>query len=110
MVAGIVLIALGIKKTTAHVDHPLETVPAVALFGGIALCYAGHIGFRLRNVGSMNWHRLVAALLCLALIPFADQIDALAALTAAAAITALLVVYETLRFAEARRRLRAAAP
>ena len=34
MIAGIVLIALGVKKTAGHVDEPLDTVPAVALFGG----------------------------------------------------------------------------
>jgi low temperature requirement protein LtrA len=34
MVAGIVLVALGIKKTLAHVGDPLGTIPAVALCGG----------------------------------------------------------------------------
>ena len=38
MVAGIVLIALGMKKTLEHVDEPLETVvTATALVGGAAL-------------------------------------------------------------------------
>ena len=54
MIAGIVLIALGVKKTIGHVDEPLDDVPAVALFGGIALYYAGHVGFRLRNLGTLN--------------------------------------------------------
>ena len=54
MVAGIVLIALGIKKTIAHVDEPLETVPAVALFGGVALYHGAHVAFRLRLFGSVN--------------------------------------------------------
>ena len=44
MIAGIVLVALGVKKTLGHVDEPLDTVPAVALFGGIALYYAAHVG------------------------------------------------------------------
>ena len=52
MIAGIVLIALGVKKAIGHVEDPLKTVPAVALFGGIALYYAGHLAFRLRNVGT----------------------------------------------------------
>jgi low temperature requirement protein LtrA len=109
MIAGIILIALGIKKTVGHVDEPLKTVPAVALFGGIALYYAGHIGFRLRNMGSLNRQRLAAALLSLALIPLAVEVDALIALTGAATLTAGLVGYEALRFAEARRRVRSAA-
>ena len=44
MIAGIVLFALGVKKTIGDVDEPLKTVPAVALFGGIALYFAGHVG------------------------------------------------------------------
>ena len=35
MIAGIVLFALGLKKTVAHVGDPLETVPAFALCGGV---------------------------------------------------------------------------
>ena len=54
MIAGIVLVALGVKKTLGDVDEPLKTVPAVALFGGIALYYAAHVAFRLRNLGSLN--------------------------------------------------------
>ena len=37
LIAGVVLVALGLKKTLLHVDEPLETVPAVALCGGAAL-------------------------------------------------------------------------
>ena len=87
---------------------PLEPVPAAALFGGVALYYAGHIGFRLRNVGSLNRQRLVAVVLCLALIPLATEIDALAALAIAAAVTSGLISYEAIRFREARARMRAA--
>ena len=108
MIAGIVLIALGIKKTVGHVDEPLEIVPAAALFGGIALYYLGHVGFRLRNVHTLNVQRLAAALLSLALIPLVPEVDALVALAVAAAITSGLVAYEAVRFAESRRRLRAA--
>jgi low temperature requirement protein LtrA len=109
MIAGIILIALAIKKTVAHVDEPLKIVPAVALFGGMALYYAGHIGFRLRNIGSLNRQRLFAAVLSLAMIPLAVEVDALIALAIGAAISAGLVAYEALRFAEARRQMRSAA-
>ena len=106
MIAGIVLIALGVKKTIAHVDEPLKTVSAVALFGGIALYYAGHIGFRLRNVGSLNRPRLVAVVACAASIPLATEVDALVALTLAAAVTSAVIAYEAIRYAEARDRIR----
>jgi low temperature requirement protein LtrA len=108
MVAGIVLAALGVKKTLGHVDDPLELVPCVALFGGVALYYAGHVGFRLRNVGSLNRRRMLAAVVCLALIPLATKIDALLALAIVVAITSGLIAYEAIRFREARARMRAA--
>jgi low temperature requirement protein LtrA len=106
MIAGIVLIALGLKKTLAHVDEPLDTVPAVALFGGVALYYAGHLGFRLRNVHSLNRPRLVALLVCLALIPVGTEVDAIVALSLACLVTSSVIAYETLAYAEARRRIR----
>ena len=106
MIAGIVLVALGVKKTLGDVDEPLKTVPAVALFGGIALYYAAHVGFRLRNLGTLSRPRVVAALASLALIPLATEVDSLAALGIAAALAALVIAYETTRYAEARRRMR----
>jgi len=108
MVAGIVLIALGVKKTIGHVDEPLKIVPAVALLGGVALYYGGHVGFRLRNVGTLNRQRVVAALIALAFIAPATEIDALLTLAFAAVLTSGVVAYEAVHFAEARRRLRAA--
>jgi low temperature requirement protein LtrA len=106
MIAGIVLIALGVKKTIADVDEPLKTIPVVALFGGVALYYAGHIGFRLRNVGSLNRPRLVAILVSLAAIPLGLEVDAILALGIAAAIAAGVIAYETTAYAEARARVR----
>ena len=73
IIAGIVLVALGVKKAIGHVDEPLDTIPAVALFGGIALYYAGHLGFRLRNVRTLNRPRMVALVACLCLIPLAAR-------------------------------------
>jgi low temperature requirement protein LtrA len=106
MIAGIVLVALGVKKTLGDVDEQLKTIPSVALFGGVALYYAGHLGFRLRNVGTLNRPRLVAALACLPLIPVGTEVAALVALALAAAVTSAVIAYETVRYAEARRRVR----
>ena len=107
MIAGIILIALGLKKTLGHVDDPLKVVPAAALFGGLALYYAAHIGFRLRNMGTLSKQRLVAAVVAVALIAPATEVDALVALAWAAALAALLIAYEAIRFADARARVRA---
>jgi low temperature requirement protein LtrA len=106
MIAGIVLVALGVKKAIGHVEEPLEIVPAVALFGGIALYYAGHLGFRLRNVRSLNRPRLVAALACLCLIALTREVDAIWALALGAFVASAVIAYETIRYAEARRRVR----
>jgi low temperature requirement protein LtrA len=106
MVAGIVLVALGMKKTLGHTEDPLKLVPAVALLGGTALYLVAHVAFRLRNVGSLNRHRLAVAALLVALIPLGVELPALATLAILAAILAALIAYETVRFAEARDRVR----
>jgi low temperature requirement protein LtrA len=108
MIAGITLIALGFKKTIAHIDEPLDLVPATALLGGIALYFAGHVAFRLRNLGTVNRPRTLVLVVSLALIPVATQVDALVALGMAAVVTTALIAYEALRYAEARRNIRTA--
>ena len=108
MIAGIVLIALGVKKTIGDVDEPLKIVPAVALLGGVALYYGGHVGFRLRNVGTVNRPRVVALAVCLALIPVGKEVDAIVAVALAALVASTVIAYEAIRFAEARRRMRGA--
>ncbi len=49
MVAGIVLGALGVDETLAHVDEPLDAVHAFALLGGTAIYLLAHVALRLRN-------------------------------------------------------------
>ncbi len=106
MVAGIVLVALGMKKTLGAVDEPLTLVAAVALLGGTTLYLLGHVAFRLRNVRTLSRQRLVCAILLLALVPVAVELPALATLGALAGVLTALVAYEALRFAEARDRIR----
>ncbi len=103
MVAGIILVAVAMKKTLAHVDEPLELVPAVTLCGGVALYLVAHILFRLRNVGSLNRQRLVVAALLLAFLPVAVELPALATLAAVGGLLAALIAYEAIHFAAARR-------
>src|SRR4029453_17957749 len=86
MVAGIILFAVGVKKTMGHAGDPLETVPAVALCGGVAMYLAAHILFRLRNVHSLNRQRLVVSVVLAALIPAAVELPALVTLTLVAAL------------------------
>ena len=106
MVAGIVLIALGVKKTIGDVEDPLKIVPAVALLGGAALYLLGHVAFRWRNIHTLNKQRLVCAAVLVALLPLAVEVPSLVTLAALAAILTALITYETIRFAELRDRIR----
>src|SRR4051794_11818776 len=106
MIAGIVLFALGMKKALGHLEEPLPLVPSVALSGGIALYLAGLVGFRLRNVGSLNKQRTVTVAVLAALVPVVHRIDALAALAVVAVACCGLIAYEAIRFREARDRVR----
>ena len=106
MVAGIVLVAVAMKKTLGHVGDPLELVPAAALLGGTAVYLLAHVAFRLRNVHTLNRGRLLSALILLALVPVGAEVPALAAVGMVAAALTALVAYEAIRFAEARERIR----
>ena len=106
MVAGIVLVALGMKKTLGDVEEPLKLVPATAMLGGTALYLLAHVAFRLRNVQTLNRQRLACAVALAALVPVAVEVPALATLGMLAAVLAALIVYEAVRFAEARDRVR----
>src|SRR5919202_1594657 len=103
MVAGIVLVALGIKKTLADIGDPLGTIPAIALCGGVALYFLGHNAFRLRDVGSVSVPRLVVAILCCALIPVAVLVPSLVTLAVLAGLLCALAAFETMRYREFRR-------
>ena len=108
MVAGIVLGALGLKKTIADVGAELDIVIAFAMLGGTSLYLLGHVGQRLRNVGTVNNHRLVAAILALALVPVAVELPALATLAILALLLWVLIGLEAIRFIGSRQRAREA--
>jgi low temperature requirement protein LtrA len=107
LVAGIIFVALGFKKTLAHVEDPLEMIPAVALCGGAALYLLGHNAFRLRDTGTVSLARFVVAALSCALIPVAMSAPALVTLAILAVLLAALVAFETVRSREFRDKLRA---
>jgi low temperature requirement protein LtrA len=106
MVAGIALIAVGMKKTLGDVGDPLKLVPAAALLGGAALYLLAHVAFRLRNVHTLSRRRLVGGLVALALIPAGAVLPALATLALLATLLTALVAYEALRYAAMRDRVR----
>jgi len=106
MVAGIVLLALGLKKVFAGLDSPLELTIATALFGGVALYLLGHLLFRRRNMHSWNVQRAVVMVVLLALIPVGVAAPAWVSLVLLTSVLTALVSYEALHFAAGRAALR----
>jgi low temperature requirement protein LtrA len=110
MIVGVILLSLGLKKVLGYVGgddghelaDPLHGVPLFALYGGTAVYLLAHVAFRLRNVHTVSWQRVVTALLLLALIPLAATLPALATLALLAAVLVALIGYEALRFSSAR--------
>jgi low temperature requirement protein LtrA len=93
LVLGIVLLAVGIKKTVGHAFDGLDWKYAIALAGGVALYQFGHAWF----VGMLHlpgWrHRVVAALAVLATIPLGHLV-AVAQLAAIPLIMATAAIIE----------------
>jgi low temperature requirement protein LtrA len=108
MVAGIVLLALGLKKTLEDVGAELDLVIASALLGGVALYLLAHVAHRYRNIHTVNYDRLVCAVVLVALIPIAVELPALAALAGLTVVVWVLVGLEAVRFAGSRERARRA--
>jgi low temperature requirement protein LtrA len=106
MVAGIVLVALGMKKTIGEVSEPLETIPAFALVGGLGIYLLALVGFRYRHVHTLNVQRLLLGVGLFALLPLVVEIPALAAVVLVTAPTWALIAYETAGYGEGRTRLR----
>jgi low temperature requirement protein LtrA len=106
MVAGIVIFALGAKKTLGAVGDELHGVAAIALCGGVALYLTALSAFRRRNIGSFNWPRLAAAAVLVALTPIATAVPALLSLALVALVACGLTGLESVLYAEARDRIR----
>jgi low temperature requirement protein LtrA len=114
LVAGVVLLALGLKKVLEYVgdtEHhdladPLKGVGLYALYGGVVLYLVAHVAFKLRTTRILSIARLVAAAVLLALVPLAARLPALVSLAMVAAVTVALAAFETVRFAEHRDRIR----
>jgi low temperature requirement protein LtrA len=95
MLLGVVVAAVGIKKTVGHAFEPLHWPEATTLAGGVAIYLLGHAAFlaqlRLRGV----YHRLAAAAAILATIPLGHTL-AIAQLTAVAVIMVATAIIEDL--------------
>lgn len=108
MVGGIVFVALGLLILAAGHEH--VDGGRYALYGGLVLYFLGHLGFRLRNVGSVNKERLVTAgLLLVLMVGFAaGHVSALVQLVVPAVLLVALVGYEVRAHRVARAEVRRA--
>ena len=106
LVAGVILLAFGLKKVLGHVEDPLKVVPAFGLMGGLALYLLGHVAFRYRHIHTINRQRLGLALLLFALIPVALELPPLVILALMNVLIWGMIVYETRSYGEGRARLR----
>ncbi len=106
MIAGIVLIALGMKKTLNDVSEPLAIETAFALLGGFAIYLLAHVANRFRLIHTVNRRRALLAALLLVLLPIGVEIPALATVALVTALAWILIVYETRSYGEGRTRTR----
>ncbi len=106
LVAGIVIAAFGLHETLPHVKDPLHGVAAFALLGGVAIYLLGHVALRLRGAHTVNWRRLVLAIVMLALVPAAEELASLAILALVTALLAGLIAIETRGYGPGRTRVR----
>ena len=106
LVAGIILLALGLKKALGHPTDPLDDVPAFALVGGVAVYLLGLVAFRYRHIQTVNWHRLGLALLSLALFPLATELSALVMIGLLNVLFWTMIGYETRGYGEDRAEVR----
>jgi low temperature requirement protein LtrA len=114
MVAGVILLALGLKKVLEYVgdtEHhdladPLKGIGLYALFGGVVIYLLGHVGFKWRTMHRVGVSRLITAGLALVAVPLVAKVPALGQLGVLTALLAALVAFESVRFAQERDQLK----
>lgn len=106
MIAGIVLVALGLKKTLAHVGDELSPPTVFALSGGTGIYLLGHVAFRWRNVRSINRQRALIGTALLVAFPLLKTLNAISVLGLVTTVMWTMIGYEALRFADGRASVR----
>lgn len=114
MVAGIVYLALGMKKVltyvadTKHHDlgDPLSGTSLVAMYGGVVVYLVALSALRRRNVGTWNRQRLLVSALIVLLLPLVWSAPAILTLAVLALLTTGLITFEAVRLASAREEIR----
>jgi low temperature requirement protein LtrA len=107
MVIGIVLFALAMKKTIAHVGGELDTIPAFALCVGPAVYLLAFVAIRFRLSRTLSRGRAIAAIAFALLLPVAVAVPAVVALTLVTGVWFGLHAYELIWWREQRAQTRA---
>src|SRR4051812_46831306 len=95
LVAGIIVLAVGLKKAIGHEDQPLADPARLALCGGVALYLAGHIAFRVRMIGTPSVEKSAALVAVLAIYVATPAVDVWLVKVAIIAVLALLTARES---------------
>jgi low temperature requirement protein LtrA len=106
LVAGIVLVALGLKKAIGHSDEHLDDVIAFALLGGVSTYLIGLVAFRYRQVRTINRRRLGLAIVLLILVPVATELPALAVIAIADVLVWAVIAYDHRTYGDGRTQMR----
>jgi low temperature requirement protein LtrA len=107
LILGIVITAVGVQEALAHArdDTGLGAFAAACLFAGPATYLAGHVLAWARLHATIKVQRVTTAAALVAVIPLAARLVPLVALALLVAILTALVVFETIRYADARAEL-----
>ena len=114
MIAGIVLVALGMKTVLEYVggagqhelSDPLPLLPLGALYGGTSLYLLAHSAFKYRTWHKVTGRRLLVAVLLGVLVPLAAEMPALAALGLLATVMSVMIATESVQYSEVREQIR----
>jgi low temperature requirement protein LtrA len=114
MIAGIMLVALGMKHVLEYVgdasrhelSDPLALLPLATMYGGVALYVLAQVAFKYRNWHTVSVLRVAATVVTVVLIPLAAQLPALGALGLLTVVMVGLIAIESLTFSELREQVR----
>jgi len=106
MVAGIVLLALGLKEVVAHPVDELSSYKAAALLGGPALYLVAQVAFKYRGVKTVTVHRLVVAAVLVGIAAMGPLVPAWVCVSLLVVVLWSTIAFEHHQYAEPRAEIR----
>jgi low temperature requirement protein LtrA len=114
LMAGVVLLALGLKKVLEYVgdtEHhdladPLKGVPLYSLYLGVTAYLLGHVAFKWVMVHQFSTPRLLVAIATVVALPLITNLPAIVELGILSGLLVALIGYEVIRYADQRDEVR----